>query len=266
MSTTANLNIDHEIATVTFSNPDGLTLLDANCRNSIHQALTNIESNPEIRVVVFNAVGRVFLAGADINELKGLDYESALQYAKAGQEICNRIEDLPCFTIVCIHGAVAGGGCELVLACDVRISGVTAQIGMPETSLGLVPGWGGCYRAVRELGVAKARQIILSGRLYSAVEAKSLGLVHRVVTDAQIREVTQQEIHEAMRPAPLALQHSKKLLNRFAAAEREMSLEEEAQAFARCFESDEPKEGLSSFLEKRGPHWLQFEESSSPVN
>lgn len=255
MATTASLTIEGQVARITFENPAGVNILDAGARASLADALTQVEARRDLRALVLQAAGRVFLAGADLKELKQLDAAGGLAYAEAGQALANRIEDLPLVTIAAIHAACAGGGCELSLACDLRIAGQGARIGLPETTLGLLPGWGGSVRTVRDLGLARARRIILSAQLFAAAEAHELGLVHRVVPDAELPAAVQAALTELATRGPQALARAKGLLQGLASVERARGLAAEAQAFAACFAGGEPAEGLAAFLEKRPPQW-----------
>lgn len=255
MPTTAELTIENRVARITFTNPDGLNILDATCRESLRKALDQVAADRSLRLLVLAATGKVFLAGADLKELGKLDGPAALAYAEAGQAIANRIEDLEIPALAVIQGACAGGGCEMALACDLRIAGEGARIGLPETTLGVMPGWGGSVRAARDLGAARAKQVIFSGTLYPAREAQTLGLVHRVATDAELAGAASAWIAELLTRGPQGLSRAKAVLNSHTGADRAAQLAVEARAFAECFASGQAVIGVAAFLAKRPPEW-----------
>jgi len=255
MPTIAELSISNRAARITFSNSDGVNKLDASCRESLGRALDQVAADGSLRFLVLQAVGKVFLAGADLKELAELDGPAALAYSQAGQALMNRIEDLTIPTLAAIQGACAGGGCEMILACDLRIACESSRIGLPETTLGAVPGWGGSVRAVRDLGLARAKQVVLSGKLYPANEAHGIGLVHRVVPDMELADCVYGWLSEHTTRGPLALSRAKQLLNAHASIDRAAQLAAEAQAFADCFAAGQAALGVSAFLEKRTPVW-----------
>lgn len=255
MSTTAEIRFNNTIARITFSNNAGLNVLDEDCRAAVRRCLDDLGDHPNIRFLVLAAEGKVFLAGADLKELRKLHEPTALEYAKAGQMLTNEIEDLSIISIAAINGACAGGGFEMALACDLRIAAASARIGLPETSLGLVPGWGGTYRLTRDVGPAVARQVILGGELLTADEALRLGLIHQVVADDQLQAATDAWIERLKLRGPKSLLRAKRVINGHASGFRAERLTAEAREFAACFASNESAEGLAAFLEKRPPVW-----------
>lgn len=257
MSTTAELTIENRVATVTLQNAEGLNLLEASSRQALGECLSAIEGANNIRVVVLAATGKVFLAGADLKEIHALDAQSALDYAEAGQQLCNRLEDLPCLTIARIHGACMGGGCEIALACDFRVMAREAKIGLPEVGLGVIPGWGGTYRTVRELGLARARQLVLFGKPLTGEQAFEIGLVQHLAGRDELDGVIAGLSADAACPAPRALARAKEVLLSHTPIDRKAALALEARAFADCFDTDEPEEGITSFREKRSPRWAE---------
>src|SRR6185369_13728257 len=186
MSTTVDLTRQNNVSRVTFRTESGLPLLSSDVRAQLKTAIKDIESDRDCRIVVFSSTAKVFLAGADIHELHALTSRTARKFARDGQRLTQRIADLTAVTIAAIHGACAGGGCELALACDLRIAAANAKIGLPEVSLGLLPGWGGTVRATRLLGPTIAKRMILTGELFQAAEAARIGLVNEVVADDQL--------------------------------------------------------------------------------
>ena len=255
MSTTVTLQQTGGIARVQFHSENGIQLLGAAVRAELKRVITSLEHDPGCRVVIFEATGRTFLAGADINELASLTAETARKFARSGQRLFKRIADLPAVTIAAIHGACAGGGCELSLACDYRIAGEAARIGLPEVTLGLIPGWGGSARTQVMLGPAIARRIVLSGELFTAAEACRLGLVHECVPDDQLRTVIDARAAQILKTGPAAIDIVKQMLDAGQSELLDDLLRLEARAFAACYETGEPEEGVGAFLAKRAAQW-----------
>ena len=257
MATMVELQQAEGVARVRFGSENGIQLLDASARKQLKGILDEI-SKTDVRIVVFEATGRTFLAGADIQELKALTRATARKYSRSGQRLFQKIADLPALTVAAVHAACVGGGCELALACDVRLAASGARIGLPEVTLGLIPGWGGTARSRVLLGQSAAHRIVLSGELFLASTAQSLGLVHEVISDEGFREAVDARIAQWRKAAPQALATAKTLLDRATHAALRKELTQESRAFASCFETAEAAEGLAAFLEKRPAAWCQM--------
>jgi enoyl-CoA hydratase/carnithine racemase len=255
MSTTVKLRIEGPVARVVFSSPTGINLLASDVRATLAEHLTAIENNPQCRVVLISAEGRTFLAGADINELAAVDGATAVRFAREGQALFDRLARCAAVTLAVVNGACAGGGCELALACDLRLAAESARIGLPETSLGIIPGWGGTVRLTRLLGPAAAKAVILSGELLSASDAQRIGLVHRVVPDAELARAAEGWASQLVSRGPEALRRAKKTIDAIAAMSDADAFASEAAEFHACYERGDPTEGLAAFLEKRKPVW-----------
>ena len=263
MTTNVTLTLDAPVARVQFSAENGIQLLGPDTRQRLAGVLDELESASGISVVVFEATGRVFIAGADINELCSLNEETAYANSREGQSLMNRVAGLPATTIVAIHGACAGGGCELALACDMRLATANARIGLPETGIGIIPGWGGTVRAPRVLGSASARRLILTGELVDAATALQLGLVDAVAEDeAELRILVDERIAIVLRRGPNARALAKSLIAAFEGPPSEEQFEAEARAFAACYRTSEPHIGMAAFLGKSDADW-QVSDSDS---
>lgn len=254
MATTVELQQAEGVARVTFQSENGIQLLDATARKQLKSILDKLAKSNN-RIVVFEARGRTFLAGADIQELKALTRATARKYSRAGQRLFQKIADLPALTVAAVHAACVGGGCELALACDVRLAASGARIGLPEVTLGLIPGWGGTARSRVLLGPTAAHRIVLSGELFLASTAQSLGLVHEVIPDEDFRNAVDARIAQWRKAAPRAVSAAKTLLDRATRSALRKELAQEVRAFAACFGTGEPQEGLAAFLEKRTAAW-----------
>lgn len=256
MTTHIELLVAGPVARIILRGEKGIQILSAETRR---QLLTVIEhvTRTDCSVAVFAAEGRTFIAGASIDELRSLDEVAALHDSRAGQKLMSAIEALPQTTIAAIHGACAGGGTELVLACDLRFAADKAKIGLPETSIGVLPGWGGTVRATRLLGPAIARRLILTGELLAADEALRIGLVDAVFPVDKFNENVEACVAQVLTRAPQARQRVKHLLRQHAADGVDLAaqFDAEARAFAECYRNGEPLEGMSAFLEKRPAKW-----------
>ena len=261
MSTEVTLSTDGAVARVQLAGEKGVQLLGAATRHRLHEVLAEIEQLPEINVVVFEAEGRTFIAGADINELRSLNAETGFENSQQGQALMNRVAALSATTIAAIHAACAGGGTELALACDMRIAGEDAVIGLPETRIGVLPGWGGTVRATRLLGSAVARRLILTGELVPADVGLQLGLVDQVVSEEEFRAVIDERIKLIASRGPHARSASKKLIAQFEGPEADAQFLAESRAFAECYPTGEPELGMSAFLAKTDADWASLNHS-----
>lgn len=256
MTTHVELIVAGSVARIILRGEKGIQILSAETRR---QLLTTVEhvARTDCSVVVFAAEGRTFIAGASIDELRSLDEIGALHDSRAGQNLMSAIESLPQTTIAAIHGACAGGGTELVLACDLLFAAESAKIGLPETSIGVLPGWGGTVRATQLLGAAVARRLILTGELIAADEALRIGLVDAVFPADKFGDELEARIAQVLTRGPKARQRVKHLLQQHAAdgANLTAQYDAEARAFAECYRTGEPQEGMSAFLEKRPAKW-----------
>ncbi|MDA0835032.1 MAG: enoyl-CoA hydratase/isomerase family protein [Planctomycetota bacterium] len=255
MSTEVFLTWEAPVARVRFKDERGIHILSADVRRRLNEVVGEIERLDDCRIVVFEAEGRTFIAGAQIKEFQGLNIGTAEALAKEGQRLMQRIEDLQPITVAAINGAAAGGGCELALACDQRIASANVRIGLPEVTLGLVPGWGGTVRATRLLGEHVAKRMILSGELLTAESALSLGLIDALFAAEEFTEAVERRVAQLYSGGPMACRAVKELIRQMRPKSIAEDYDREASAFAKCFSTDEAMEGSSAFLEKRPARW-----------
>jgi enoyl-CoA hydratase len=206
-------------------------------------------------IIVTGAGDRAFIAGADIAEMKDKSPSEALAFARLGQAVCSAIEAAPQPVIAAINGYALGGGCEIALACDIRLASETAVLGQPEVALGVPPGWGGTQRLPRVIGPGLARELIYTGRRVGAEEALRIGLVNAVYPPAELLERARALAAEIARNAPVAVRLSKEAIRRGLDVDLAAGLALEAQAFALAFSTADQREGMSAFLEKRSPEF-----------
>ncbi|MFN8857224.1 MAG: enoyl-CoA hydratase/isomerase family protein [Planctomycetaceae bacterium] len=254
---------EQEIFRIRFSSEGGIQILSEEVCRQLGQLLKVVAKRPP-RILVFEATGRTFLAGAELRELAALDRRAARRYSRRGQKLFRKIAELPCLTVAAIHAPCAGGGCEMSLACDFRFLADTARIGLPEVTLGIIPGWGGAARALRVLGPVAARRLILSGELLPAAEALQIGLADAVFPAAEFPAAVDARLKRLLRCAPGAVASAKRFLSEGHHLDLTDLLVEESRLFGRCYAGDEPAEGIAAFLNKRDAVWPTLEAKRNP--
>lgn len=244
---------DH-IATITINRPDKLNALNDATMTELGRVVEQVRDDPAVRGVVITGAGRAFIAGADISELRAKSADEAYALARRGQEVFRRIETSPKPVVAAVNGFALGGGCELAMACHVRIASATAKFGQPEVKLGTIPGYGGSLRLARLVGVGRALELLLTGDMIDATEAHRIGLVNAVVPtgDAAV-EAARAMLGRMLVNGPLALSQSIDVVLRGADVGIDEGLALEAGAFAALAGSEDMREGTAAFLEKRAP-------------
>jgi enoyl-CoA hydratase len=218
----------------------------------LQRAAAGFAAAPRIRVVVLTGEGKAFVAGADIVELRAMDSLHAREYAALGQSVFSSIETLPQPVIAAINGFALGGGCELAMACDIRIASETARFGLPEVSLGVIPGFGGTQRLPRLVGAGKAKELIFTGEHIDAAEAHRLGLVNRVAGPGDLLSEALSLAALIASRGPLAVRMAKQAIQ-LAGVDGREGFALEAELLGHCFATADRHEGMRSFLEKRPP-------------
>lgn len=248
------MRIEHQgpLWTVAFSRERGLNILSTAMLKELQEVWIGIEE-AGARVCIFRGDGKAFLAGADIKEMGALDAEGARAFSALGQSTFNRIESSSVISIAAIHGACLGGGCELALACDIRVGSAGMYIGQPEVNLGLVPGFGGTQRLPRVVGMGWALQMILSGQPLDAEQALRCGLITDNGSTDDLLERAGALAKTILARGPEALRLAKKLTHSALCVEQTTGLKAEQYAFGKTFENGEAKEGTAAFIEKRAP-------------
>jgi enoyl-CoA hydratase len=214
----------------------------------------NIDEDADLRAIILTGAGdRSFCAGTDIAELNQFEQDCAREVSERGQTLCDQIENCGVPVIAAVNGIAAGGGCELALACHIRIASADAQFSLPETKLGLIPGYGGTQRLAREIGQGRALEMILTGRAVTASEALQIGLINRMAPVGELLSAAESLAREITRLAPLAIRACLAAVIRGAELPLAEGLALEAKLFAGLFDSDDVREGTRAFLEKRQP-------------
>jgi enoyl-CoA hydratase len=239
---------------LTVNRPDKLNALNRQVVADLDAAVTAAAAAPEVRALVITGAGeKAFVAGADISEFVGLTPAEAEAMARRGQALLDRIEAFDRPVIAAINGFALGGGCELALACHLRLASANARFGQPEVKLGLIPGYGGTQRLPRLVGKGRALELILTGSMIDAATAASWGLVNRVTEPGALRQSVQQLAEQILTVSPSAVSRCLAAVRNGASAPLADALAAEAAQFGLCFGGEDMKEGTSAFLEKRQP-------------
>ncbi|MGH9469215.1 MAG: enoyl-CoA hydratase/isomerase family protein [Terriglobia bacterium] len=242
------------IAYISLNRPDRLNVLSRAVLAELRECFELIRGDDEVRVVILSGEGeRAFAAGADIRELSALDAARGREAARRGQETFDLVENLGKPVIAAIRGYALGGGCELAMACTLRVAGESARLGQPEVKIGLIPGYGGSQRLPRLVGKGRALEMILTGEPVTAQEAHRIGLVDRVVPDAQIMQAAESLARKIIANAPLAVSLALGAVNLGMTLGRSEGMFLEAALFGACCATADMTEGTRAFLEKRPP-------------
>jgi enoyl-CoA hydratase len=248
---TITLNVVDRIATITVNRPDKLNALNNRVIAELGEVIDALRADRDVGGVILTGAGRAFVAGADISELEQVSGNSAEALAKRGQSVFSRFETSPKPTVAAVNGFALGGGCELAMACHVRIASENAKFGQPEVKLGLIPGYGGTQRLPRIVGKGRALQLLLTGEMIDAQEALRIGLVNRVVAADELIPAANTMMRAMLSNAPLALSACIDAVNHGADSALDTALALEASAFGRLGSTEDKREGTRAFLEKR---------------
>ncbi len=243
------------VGTITVNRPDKLNALNPEVRVSIAMALEQLRQDDDVRVVILTGAGdKAFIAGADIAEFKGKSGVEGYQYIQTG-DIYSALERFPKPIIAMINGFCLGGGCEVAMACDIRIASETAKLGQPETNLGLIPGGGGTQRLPRLIGQGKAMRLIYTGDIIGAEEAEKIGLVDEVVPQNELKQRTMILAAKIAEKSPASLQAAKESIRAAWQMPLDAGLRFEKAWFGLLFSTEDMQDGVAAFLEKRKPEF-----------
>jgi enoyl-CoA hydratase len=246
--TQVRVEIEGTHAAITFFTEGGLNVMSPSVLHSFGAAVARIKQDPKIRTTAIQADGKVFLAGADVKEMVGYGVDQARDYGSQGQGVLADLASLPSITVAAINGAALGGGLELPLACDFRIAVKSAKLGLPEVTLGLIPGWSGITRLTKLVGAPRAKRLYLSGTPVSGDDGLAFGLVDEVVNSVEdLAPRVAAFCKSFKRASPSAVALAKR-------ASRDM---DELSAFADCFRTQDCREGIAAFLERRTASWME---------
>jgi enoyl-CoA hydratase len=240
------------VAVLTVDRQVALNALDVATLTELRDRLHEVAADADVRVVILTGAGdKAFVAGADIKYMSGLDVDDAKAWGALGHEAGRLLETMPKPTIAAVNGFALGGGCELALACDIRYAASNAKLGQPEVNLGIIPGWGGTQRLARVCGLGVAKELIFTGRVVDAAEALRIGLVNGV--HDPVLDRARETAALLASKSPVALRVMKELANRALGGDHAANLAAEGETFGELFSSDDAKEGMTAFVEKREP-------------
>jgi len=242
------------VATLTFNRPKALNALNAILLEEFADALESIKNDETVRVLILTGAGeKAFVAGADITEIATLTPLGAKKFAQCGQEVISKLQGLAIPVIAAVNGYALGGGCEMALACDFIYASDKAVFGLPEISLGVIPGFGGTQRLPRLIGANRAKEMIFTGKHLTAAEAKEIGLVNKIFAPAELMPAATETAKLIATKGKASLCAAKQTVNQGLNADLATGLAIERDAFALCLASPDSKEGTGAFLEKRKP-------------
>ena len=241
------------IATLTFNRPDKLNAMNPEMTGELREALGEISQDTSTRVLIIKGQGRAFMAGVDVKTFVGATPLTARRFIQRAHDFLFRLESLEIPVIAAVHGFALGAGFEIALACDFIYAADSAKVGLPEINLGIIPGAGGTQRLTRVVGKSLAKEIIMTGRMVDAKEARTAGIVAQVFPEESLWEETLKTAQALARKGRVSLRAAKQAVDRGADVNLRTGCALEVDLFALCFASPDPQEGVKAFLEKRPP-------------
>lgn len=242
------------IATITFNRPKALNAMNSETMNELFDAVTSCKIDDSVKVIILTGAGeKAFVAGADISEMQNLRPKEALAFMELGNDTLRLLETLSKPSIAAVNGFALGGGTEISMACDMRFASETARFGQPEILIGLIPGWGGTQRLARLVGMGRAKELIMSGEMIDAKRAYEIGLVNRMLPADQLLAETKKFATKLAGMPGFAIKMAKHAINFGYDLSLDNAIRLEVECCAQCFSTDDQKEGMKAFLEKRKP-------------
>jgi enoyl-CoA hydratase len=246
---------EENIGILTINRPKALNALNSKVLDELDKAIDMVKEDEDIFVLIITGEGRAFVAGADIAEMKDLSVLEARQFSNKGISVFRKIELMEKPVIAAVNGFALGGGCELSMCCDIRIASEKAKFGQPEVGLGITPGFGGTQRLARIIGMGRAKELILTTDMIDANEAYRIGLVNKVVPSESLMDEACALAKKIISKGQIAVRYAKTAINRGIETDLETGLAIEMDLFGLCFATEDQKEGMSAFLEKRSPNY-----------
>jgi len=255
MSQPVTFEVSDAVATITIRRPEKLNALDPTVVRELSAAVTALVERGDVRAAILTGEGKAFVAGADITAMQALSTAEAKRFADAGHALGALIESAPFPFIAAVNGFALGGGCELALACDFIYASDKAKLGQPEVKLGVIPGFGGTQRLARRVGVGRARELCYTGDIITAEQALAMGLVNAVFPAEELMAKAHATAKKIAEQGPLAIASAKRVILRGEGMSLASANELEAQAFAQLFGTEDQREGMKAFVEKRAPRF-----------
>lgn len=256
-----NITVDvhDQIATVQINRPKALNALNSETLHELAECLTEIETRKDIRILILTGAGsKAFVAGADISEMYEATAAEGAAMARLADQAFSKLENMPQVTIAAVNGYALGGGCEIAMACDIRIAAETAKFGQPECGLGIIPGFGGTQRLSRLVGKGRAKELIFTCDMIDAQEAYRIGLVNQVVPAEKLMDTCLETGKKIMKKGGYAVSLAKRVINAGMDVDLASGLELEATSFGLAFSTHDKHEGMGAFLEKRPAQLTDF--------
>lgn len=251
MSNKVKIDKRDNVYILTINRPEALNALNEEVLTDLNEAIDIVIGDETVRAVIITGEGRAFVAGADIGAQAVLDIEGGRKWGQNGSALFRKIEKMDIPVIAAVNGFALGGGCELALACDLITASTKAKFGQPEVGLGIIPGFSGTQRLPRRIGIAKAKELIYTGRMIKAEAAEKIGLVNQVSEPETLISDALALAAEITKNAPLAVKYAKAAVSRGMEVDIDNGIAVENELFAMCFGSEDQKEGMHAFLEKR---------------
>ena len=245
-------NVEQGIGTITFNRPEVLNALNETSLEELSHAIDEIAANEDIRVLILTGAGeKSFVAGADISIFPKFNVLKAKLFSEMGRNLMNKLQELPIPVIAAVNGFALGGGCEVAIACDFIYASENAMFGLPEITLGIIPGYGGTQRLPRLVGMNRAKEMIFTGKMIPATDAYFMGLVNKVCPQEQLMDEVIKTAKAIVSKGKVSLRAAKQAINNGMKVDLDTGLRIETDAFALCLASPDAMEGTSAFLEKR---------------
>lgn len=249
------LHKKNKVGILSINSPDTLNALSSEILDELNEAIDEAIKDEEIYVLIITGEGRSFVAGADISEMRDLDAAGARKFSEKGNQLFRKIELMDKPVIAAVNGFALGGGCELAMSCDIRIASEKSKFGQPEVGLGICPGFGGTQRLSRLVGVARAKELIFTCKVINGTEAERIGLVNKVVPPEELMNVALEMGNTIASKGQIAVRYAKASINKGIDTDIETGMVIEKDLFGLCFATEDQKEGISAFLEKRQPNF-----------
>ena len=246
---------DGNIGILSINRPNALNALNEAVLQELSEAINMISNDENIHILILTGEGRAFVAGADIGEMKDMNSIEARKFAEKGLSVFRKIELMEKPVIAAVNGFALGGGCELAMCCDIRIASEKAKFGQPEVGLGIIPGFGGTQRLARLVGGGKAKELIFTSHIIDAREAKTIGLVNEVVVGDELMDSAMEMANKIISKGQVAVRYAKAAINRGMETDLDTGMVIEKDLFSLCFSTEDQKEGMEAFLEKRTPNY-----------
>lgn len=244
-----------KIGIITMNRPKVLNAINTETLNELNEVISYVEKDEDIYVIIITGAGKAFVAGADINEMKDMTTIEARKFSILGNRIFRKLEILAKPVIAAINGFAIGGGCELSMACDIRIASSKVKFGQSEVGLGITPGFGGTQRLARYVGTSMAKELIFTGRFFTAEEALSIGLVNAVYKPEELMDEAMKLAEVIAKNGPIAVRLSKEAINNGMQMDIDTAIRYESEIFGECFSTEDQKEGMNAFVEKRNKNF-----------